>query len=226
MIIGDVVLLAESRALPAGEGTVPDLLSVIEAAVSAGVHTVIVRDKHRPRAERADLCRGTARILDHVGGVVIAAEDRLPGPAARLPADGIHLASAATWTPEDLAELADVGLGVSQSCHSAGEAAAAVARGATFVTASPVFPTSSKPGYGPALGLDGLRELVSTSGAVTVALGGIATAEQRLACRGAGAAAVAVMGAIVGAADPAAAARAVVPDPDRPDPDTTEEPAP
>ena len=45
---------------------------------------------------------------------------------------------------------------IGASAHSAAEAAAQLHAGADYVTVSPVFLTASKPGYGPAIGLDGL----------------------------------------------------------------------
>mgnify|MGYP002084332812 CR=1 FL=1 len=72
---------------------------------------------------------------------------------------------------------------------------------------SPVFATDSKPGYGPALGAEGLAALVSDALLPVYALGGI-RADTVAACLTAGAAGVAVMGAVMGAEDPAAALRA------------------
>ena len=79
--------------------------------------------------------------------------------------------------------------------------------GAAYATLSPVFPTAPKPGYGPPLGLAGLARLARTVPDLPVyALGGI-DAASAAACRGAGAAAVAVMGAVMRAAEPEAATR-------------------
>ena len=44
------------------------------------------------------------------------------------------------------------------SAHSTAEAGTQLGAGADYVTISPVFLTASKPGYGPAIGLDGLAE--------------------------------------------------------------------
>ncbi|HEY2540814.1 MAG TPA: thiamine phosphate synthase, partial [Stellaceae bacterium] len=88
------------------------------------------------------------------------------------------------------------------SAHSAADAAAQLRAGADYVTISPVFLTASKPGYGPALGLDGLAAAAAAPGPV-LALGGI-TAENAGLCRAAGAAGVAVMGDVMRADDPQA----------------------
>jgi thiamine-phosphate pyrophosphorylase len=68
---------------------------------------------------------------------------------------------------------------------------------------SPVFVTASKPGYGPALGLDGLARIVAHAPGPVVALGGI-TPENAASCLSTGARGIAVMGEIMRAADPQA----------------------
>jgi thiamine monophosphate synthase len=77
-----------------------------------------------------------------------------------------------------------------------------------YVTLSPIFLTSSKPGYGPALGTHILSVRASRP---IVALGGVDDAAKAAACREAGAAGVAVMGAVMRAADPAAVVKGLLP---------------
>ncbi|WP_238180068.1 thiamine phosphate synthase [Methylobacterium haplocladii] len=91
------------------------------------------------------------------------------------------------------------------SAHSLGDVRRAAQADATYTTLSPVFSTASKPGYGPALGLDALHAAAAI-GLPLIALGGIAP-EHAAACRKAGAAGIAVMGGIMRAADPAVATR-------------------
>ncbi len=72
-----------------------------------------------------------------------------------------------------------------------------------------MFATSSKPGYGPPLGIAGLAAgCRATPSLPVLALGGvdIGTAGR---CVAAGACGVAVMGAVMGAADPRAVVRAL-----------------
>jgi thiamine-phosphate pyrophosphorylase len=71
------------------------------------------------------------------------------------------------------------------------------------VTASPVFLTASKPGYGPALGLEGLARIVARAPGPVIALGGI-TPENAVSCLGAGACGIAVMGEVMRSRDPRA----------------------
>jgi thiamine-phosphate diphosphorylase len=116
----------------------------------------------------------------------------------------VHLAAVDPW-PDHAA-----GTVVGRSCHDAGEVRRAVGEGATYVTVSPVHPTSSKPGYGPPLGTDGLVELVGLAGTTPVyALGGVTPAEVG-PCLDAGAHGVAVMGRIMAADNPGEAAAELV----------------
>lgn len=113
--------------------------------------------------------------------------------------DGVHL-------PRD-ADVAAVRqrLGpkalIGSSAHDGQEAAAAAADGADYVTLSPIFPSSSKPGYGPALGLDALARVAAAVSLPVVALGGV-TAARASDCLAAGAAGVAVMSPVMAAEDP------------------------
>ena len=71
----------------------------------------------------------------------------------------------------------------------------AAAEGCDYATISPVFATASKPGYGPALGLEGLAA-VARAGPAAYGLAGITPDDVR-GCRAAGAHGIAVMGAIM-----------------------------
>jgi thiamine-phosphate pyrophosphorylase len=93
-------------------------------------------------------------------------------------------------------------------CHSLAELVAA--EGAPFATLSPIFPTRSKPGYGPPLGLAGLARLCCAAKLPVYALGGVDSPERVRACLAQGASGVAVMGAVMRAADPARTVKELV----------------
>ncbi|HXE16922.1 MAG TPA: thiamine phosphate synthase [Stellaceae bacterium] len=95
------------------------------------------------------------------------------------------------------------------STHDRNEVQQAIALGADYVTLSPIFPSASKPDYGPALGLDGLAAIAKSAPIPVYALGGV-DAGNAAACRAAGAAGVAIMGAAMRAADPEAMVRRVI----------------
>jgi thiamine-phosphate diphosphorylase len=160
------------------------LVEVVAAALAGGALTVLLREKDLGREERLEL----AEALRALGAYVIAAG------ADRLGGDAVHLSST---------ESAAVARLTGRSCHDKAEV---MRSKEDYVTLSPIFPSRSKPGYGPALGVSALGMGTKK----IVALGGIETPAQARACREAGAAGVAVMGAIMRAADPAAVVRGLL----------------
>ncbi|WP_229400578.1 thiamine phosphate synthase [Micromonospora okii] len=164
------------------------LARVVAAAVAGGVRWVVLREKDLPRPERAALAADLRPILAEAGGtLVVAGPDSLGGRAVHLPAAGPY--------PPPRPGL------VGRSCHDAAELARLTTE--DYVTLSPVYPSSSKPGYGPPLGPRGLGDLIRVSPVPVLALGGVETPEQVRACVEAGAVGVAVLGAIMRAGDPA-----------------------
>jgi thiamine-phosphate pyrophosphorylase len=183
--------------LPAGLVVLTDrwqarrpLVEVIAAAVAGGVRWVVLRERDLPRAERAALAADLRPILaEAAGALVVAGPDPLGG-------DAVHLPSAGPYPPPTL------GL-VGRSCHDEAELRRLTTE--DYTTLSPVFPTRTKPGYGPPLRPAGLRQLVRQSPVPVLALGGIETPDQMHACLEAGAVGVAVLGAVMRAEDPAGA---------------------
>jgi len=175
--VGPLLVLTDRRL------AVRPLPDVVAAAVQGGARTVVLREKDLPDDERARLADAMRALLEPVDGLLVVAGGGLPGPA-------VHLAAAeAVPVPRPVR--------VGRSCHDAGEVARAGAEGCDWVTVSPVLPTPSKPGYGPALGLPWLAALAAVPGAPPgYALGGVTEADVR-GCLSAGAAGVAVMGAVM-----------------------------
>lgn len=165
------------------------LTDVVRAAADGGARWVVLREKDLPRDERAALADKVRAILaPYHGRLIVAGPDPLGG-------DAVHLPAAGPYPPPDLAL-------VGRSCHNESE----LRRLSTedYVMLSPVYPSRSKPGYGPALQPHGLARLVARAARPVLALGGVETPEQAAACYAAGAIGVAVMGAVMRAADPAA----------------------
>ncbi|MDP9396274.1 MAG: thiamine phosphate synthase [Actinomycetota bacterium] len=162
------------------------LTDTVAAAVRHGARAVVLREKHLPASERSELARALRTELELVGGMLIVAG--AADGVAEAYGDGVHLASAEAMPARRPAV-------VGRSCHCAAEVRRAVHGGCDYVTLSPVFPTPSKPGYGPVLGLDGFDAL-ARSAPPAYALGGVTPAEVP-ACRSAGAAGVAAMGAVM-----------------------------
>ncbi|WFF07126.1 thiamine phosphate synthase [Micromonospora sp. WMMD1076] len=177
-----VVLLSDRRVARG------PLVDVVAGAVGGGVRWVVLREKDMPRAERLALAVELRAILAEAGGTLIVAG---PDP---LDGDAVHLPAAGPYPPPA------VGL-VGRSCHDNAELARLTTE--HYVTLSPVYGTRTKPGYGPPLRPDRLRELIAAGPVPVLALGGIETAAQVAACVEAGATGVAVLGAIMRAQDPA-----------------------
>ena len=78
-----------------------------------------------------------------------------------------------------------------------------------YAVLGPVHATASKPGYGPALGVEGVRLIANATPAPVIAIGGI-TPERIANVMSAGAAGVAVMGSVMRSPDPGAEVRALL----------------
>jgi thiamine-phosphate pyrophosphorylase len=172
------------------------LEDVVEAIFAGGCRWFSLREKDLPADERRRLLGKLIALGRRFGAVVTAHEDI--EAVAATGADGVHLPSGGSPVA---ARRRLPGALIGASAHSADEAAALLRAGADYVTVSPVFVTASKPGYGPALGLDGLTHIVARAPGPVVALGGI-TPENAASCLSTGVRGVAVMGEIMRAVDP------------------------
>lgn len=181
------------------------LPDVVAKALQGGCRWVMLREKdlagdelRRLALELASLCsRHGARLL--INGDIATARS--------VGADGVHLPAGASAK----AARAALGAGavIGASAHDKDELARAGEEGADYATLSPVFESGSKPGYGPALGLQRLRSLAADAPIPVVALGGVRPGRVA-ACLDSGAAGVAVMGAVMAAAQPEEVTRRLV----------------
>lgn len=176
------------------------LEEVVRAAIGAGCRWVSLREKDLGPAERLTLLRRLLAIGRPAGARVTVHEDI--ATAEEAGADGVHLPGGGAVAAARARLGPDALIGI--SAHAAAEVVAAGEAGADYATLSPIWPSPSKPGYGPALGSEALRAASHTAPIPILALGGIDPA-RAAAARRAGAAGVAVMGGIMAAADPAAA---------------------
>ena len=174
------------------------LEEVAKAVFAGGCRWFSLREKDLPPDKRRALLAALLAMGRRCGAVVTAHED--VEAVLAVHADGVHLSSGGS-PGAARARLPSTLIGA--SAHSADAAAALLQAGADYVTVSPVFLTASKPGYGPALGVEGLARIVAEVPGPVVALGGITPANAGL-CLSAGARGIAVMGEIMRAADPQA----------------------
>jgi thiamine-phosphate pyrophosphorylase len=180
------------------------LEELAEAIFAGGCRWLSLREKDLPAAERRALLSALVTLGRRWRATVTIHED--VDAAVMAGAGGVHLPGGGH--PEAArARLPDALIGA--SAHSAAEASALLSSGADYVTVSPVFLTASKPGYGPAIGLDGLAEIVAGVPGPVIALGGI-NAESAPLCLAAGASGVAVMGEVMRATDPRAVVEAML----------------
>ena len=179
-----------------------DLLARLEAALGAGADVVQLRDKRPGRGRAYALGRRVAERCRAYGALVIVND--YADLAVALDADGIHvgqddLPPGAARTVVGPRRL--VGLSV-----SAVEEAITAADGDTdYIGFGSLFPTATKPDAEPA-GPRLLAEARSRVPLPIVGIGGVTAANLGEAIR-AGADSVAVVSAVFGAADPAAATR-------------------
>ncbi|WP_335985868.1 thiamine phosphate synthase [Glycomyces sp. MUSA5-2] len=160
------------------------LADQVALALRGGPFALVLRDKDLSWEERHHLAAELGILVAEYGGVLIVADPEAPVAAAHL--------SAARAVPDPRPVL------VGRSVH-AGEP---IDPGLDYCTYSPVWPSDSKPGYGPAIGPAALAEVCAASPVPVYALGGVDGPDRALAAREAGAAGVAVMGQVMRADDP------------------------
>lgn len=165
-------------------GSPRPLAEQVGRALRGGPFALILRDKQLEWAERARLAAALEPVLAASGAQLVIADPPVSVPAAHLSA-AFPVPVPRPWC-------------VGRSVH-AGEP---IDPDLDYITYSPVWETASKPGHGPAIGLEGLARRVATSPVPVYALGGVTGADRALAAREAGAAGVAVMGAVMRAEDP------------------------
>ena len=175
-----------------------DLARVVEAACRAGAPAVQLREKG---ANARDLLLTAVRLrditLEH--GALLFVNDRMD-VALASEADGVHLGPDDP-TPAAVRSAVPDGFLIGFSADNPATARSAIAGGADYIGCGAVWPTSSKGDAGPAIGLDGLRRVARSVPAPVVGIGGI-TPGRAAPVRATGASGVAVMGAVMSAANP------------------------
>jgi thiamine-phosphate pyrophosphorylase len=179
-------------------------MAVCEELLAAGVRLIQYRDKRASSRDLFENARQMASMITAAGGVFIV-NDRVD-VAMAAGADGVHLGQ--DDLPVDLArrvltvaaerKLRTCLIGC--STHNLDQLRNVDASTADYLAFGPIFATQSKERPDPVVGLDGLRAARQATRKPLVAIGGItvATAKDVIA---AGADAVAVIGALLSAAD-------------------------
>jgi thiamine-phosphate pyrophosphorylase len=181
------------------------LVSIVADVLEAGCRWISVREKDLPPAEQVALTRELLVIAREFGAVLT-----LHGEAALARengADGAHLAEGSdpSTTRATLGSAALVGI----SIHGGAQLRALNPAVVDYAIAGPVYASPSKPGYGPALGSEGLRALVKQARIPVIGIAGIEPANVADVIA-AGAAGIAVMGGVMRATNPGAQTRALL----------------
>jgi thiamine-phosphate pyrophosphorylase len=175
-------------------------LEVLEAVIRGGSRIIQLREKELSGSELYELALKFRKITEKAG-VLLIVNDHLD-IALAVEADGVHLGQ------EDLPVAAARGLApdllIGASSHSLEEALAAEEAGADYVNIGPIFPTATKEVKTRILGPAAIGAIAPALSLPFTVMGGInaANIDQVVA---AGARRVAVVTAITGAEDMAAA---------------------
>ena len=176
----------------------------------AGVDWVQVRERALEGRALLEHARALARAARDAararGGSVRVVVNRRADVALAAGADGVHLGFDAITAAQARALLGDRAL-VGVSCH-AGDELRAAGPEASYAQLAPIFAPRSKAATRPALGLAALAAACAASPLPVLAQGGL-DPERAAAAVAAGAAGVAVTGAILMAPDPGEAAAAL-----------------
>ena len=169
--------------------SLPDLA---EGLFAAGLRWLSLREKDLPANAQVALARELMTRARPWGATVTLHGD--PSLALAAGAAGVHLSDGGD--PAAARRLLGDSALIGVSAHSEEGLSAAEKGGADYATLSPVYPSYSKPGYGPLIGPDGLRRLAAASPVPVVALGGV-DPDNAGDCMDSGAAGVAVMGTLM-----------------------------
>ena len=197
-----VYLLADAGLVP------PDRLpEIVSAALRGGVTAVQLRAKSATTLELLELARNLNAICREAA-VPFIVNDRID-VALAAEADGAHVGHIGEedLSPHDARRLLGSDAIVGVSVGTPQEAHMATSQGASYVSAGPMFATSTKANAGPAAGENLLRGVRAATGLPLVVIGGI-TPQRSAALFAAGADGVCVGAAIIRGPDPEAAARA------------------
>lgn len=180
-----------------------DLSGVLDATLEAGAPCVQLRAKQGPDRDLLALAREVVARC-HAAGAICIVNDRVD-LALASDADGVHLG--ADDLPVAAARaLAGDRLLVGGTARDPSTARRLVAEGADYLGVGPVYATTTKDDLPPPFGPAGLAPVAAAVDVPVIAISGI-TADRVPEVLAAGAHGVAVVGAVAGAPDPAAATR-------------------
>jgi thiamine-phosphate pyrophosphorylase len=179
-----------------------DLEVILDATLAGGCRMIQLREKEWPSGRLLPLAERLRNRCRRSGATFIV-NDRVD-LALAVGADGVHLGQD-DLPPRAARPLLRPGMVLGRSTHSVGQAREAQADGADYIAVGSMFPTRTKPDFqlvGPEL----IRAIRPETRSPLVGIGGV-TRENVAEVIRAGADGVAVISAVCGAPDPAAATR-------------------
>ena len=182
------------------------LAEVVRRALEGGVRAVQLREKDLSGASLYRLAAELRCVTSDFGARLII-NDR-PDIALAVGADGVHI-GVSSLPVAAVRRLLGEGKYIGYSAHGIDEALRAQTDGADFVTFGPLYPTPSKAAYGEPCGVKKMAEAASALDIPVIALGGISPANitEALSANVHG---VAVISAVLAAADPRVAASSLL----------------
>jgi thiamine-phosphate pyrophosphorylase len=182
------------------------VVDVVRAALRGGAPAVQLRMKDGPAREMAALAAALLAETQRTGALLFV-NDRVD-VALAVRADGAHVGQ------DDLPvaaarRIVPPGFLLGVSAETAELARRAEAEGADYVGVGPIYATGSKADAGDAVGVGRMAEVAAAVRIPAVGIGGI-TLDNARPVLDAGAAGIAVISAVMRAADPEAATRALL----------------
>ena len=181
-----------------------DLAEIARAAIRGGADVIQLRAKFATSEQLRNQARRLLAVT-RPSGVPLIINDR-PDIAADMGADGVHLGQDDMPLAEARMRL-PAGAILGKSTHSFDQAIAAEKEGADYIGVGPIFATPTKPAYGK-VGLPLIGQVAARVRIPFVCIGGIDAGNLKDVLA-AGARCAAVVRAVCGADDPAAAAGAL-----------------
>jgi len=183
------------------------VLEVVQEALQAGAPAIQLRNKGDAVRDVMELGRAI-RAATREHGALFTVNDRLD-LALALEADGVHLgpndlpvAAARRVTPAEFI--------IGRSADDPAVARQAVADGADYIGCGAVYATGTKADAGDVIGIEGLQRIAAEVSVPVVAIGGITVDRAPAVAAGGRVAGVAVVGAVMCAADVGAAVRGLL----------------
>jgi thiamine-phosphate pyrophosphorylase len=182
------------------------LVSLLQRVLKVGAPAIQIRERDLSARDLLALAQGVQKLAASRGSQLVI-NDRID-VALALDGAGVHLRSNSLPVAVARRLLGDRRL-LGISAHSVDEAVRAEANGVDYVVLGPIYDTPSKQAFGPPLGLRRLEEACRRVQIPIIGIGGVTTARVH-EVRRAGAFGVAVITAVLSAADVKTAARTLL----------------